>query len=110
MDIQKKLTLSEYNRVYGGLLTEHQQEMLSLYYDCDVSLNELSQQYGISRQAVRDALVRGEKALTEFERVLKLIERKEDFLKTIDSSIAYIGNGEGEKAVELLTALRIKEE
>ncbi len=72
MDIEKKLNLSQYLSLYGALLTEHQAEMLRLYYDCDISLFEISEQFGISRQAVRDAIVRGEKSLVEFENKLGL--------------------------------------
>lgn len=76
MDIDRKIQLSELNRIYGALLTEHQREMLRLYYDCDISLFEIAEQLGISRQAVRDAIVRGEKTLLDFEDKLKLSQRQ----------------------------------
>ena len=42
--------------VYGALLTDRQAEMLSLFYDFDNSLSEIAEQYGVSRQAVRDVI------------------------------------------------------
>ena len=40
---------------YGELLTERQKEFYQLYYDEDLSLAEIAENYGISRQGVRDA-------------------------------------------------------
>ena len=39
---------------YGTLLTDRQRQMIQLYYDEDLSLGEIAQIIGISRQAVRD--------------------------------------------------------
>ena len=54
---------------YGPLLTGRQQLCLDLYFNQDLSLAEIAGQEGISRQAVRDALVRGERALCEADNV-----------------------------------------
>ena len=43
---------------YGELLTERQKEFYELYYDEDLSLSEIAENYGISRQVVRDVIVR----------------------------------------------------
>ena len=45
---------------YGELLTERQKEFYELYYDEDLSLSEIAENYGISRQGVRDVIVRAE--------------------------------------------------
>ena len=60
---------------YGPLLTGRQQLCLDLYFNQDLSLAEIAGQEGISRQAVRDALVRGERALREAEEKLGLFRR-----------------------------------
>ncbi len=52
---------------YGDLLTERQKEFFDLYYNEDLSLAEIAEHSGISRQGVRDVLVRAEAILTEFE-------------------------------------------
>ncbi|MBR4435183.1 MAG: DNA-binding protein [Clostridia bacterium] len=60
---------------YGAFLTDTQRDILRLSCDEDLSLSEIAEQRGISRQGVRDALTRAEKTLTEFEQRLGLIKR-----------------------------------
>ena len=50
---------------YGELLTDRQKEFYDLYYNEDLSLSEIAENYGISRQGVRDVIVRAEMYLTE---------------------------------------------
>lgn len=88
MNLQDKIDISILNSVYGNLLTPHQKEMVRLYYDCDISLFEISEQFGISRQAVRDSLVRAEKSLLNYEEKLGLIQKNNqlhDILAEVDS-------------------------
>ena len=60
---------------YGGLLTEHQRSTLELYLMEDLSLGEIGEQLGITRQGVRDVIVRAEAILTELEDKTGLIKR-----------------------------------
>ncbi|OGO78526.1 MAG: hypothetical protein A2Y23_07345 [Clostridiales bacterium GWB2_37_7] len=60
---------------YGQLLTEKQIEMIDMYYNNDLSLSEISEQLGISRQGVYDTLKRAEKTLFEYEDKLGLVNR-----------------------------------
>lgn len=69
-----KIQLSELLEIYGKLLTDKQREALSMYCDCDCSLSEIATEVGISRQGVRDAIVKGEGALVRLEDVLHLAE------------------------------------
>ncbi len=89
VEIEEKLNISDLLGLYGNLLTEHQAEMMRLYFDCDISLFEISEQFGISRQAVRDALVRGEKTLKDTEAKLglkyKLDKVRDDIVGVIDA-------------------------
>ena len=41
---------------YGNLLTEKQKEMMTLFYDCDLSLGEIAEQFAITRQAKSDKI------------------------------------------------------
>ena len=62
---------------YGDLLTDRQK---SIYQDAvygDLSLSELADDYGISRQGVHDLIKRCDKTLEDYEKKLKLIERFE---------------------------------
>ncbi len=60
---------------YGDLLTDRQREFYDLYYNEDLSLAEIAENYGISRQGVRDVIVRAEAAMTEVEDKTHLIRR-----------------------------------
>ena len=55
---------------YGELLTQKQKTCFDLYYNQDLSLSEIAQESGISRQGVHDFLARAEQALMEFEETL----------------------------------------
>lgn len=60
---------------YGELLTEHQR---SVYEDAvynDMSLSEIAEQYGISRQGVHDLIKRCDKILAGYEEKLHLVEK-----------------------------------
>lgn len=61
--------------LYGALLTERQREMLSWYYELDLSLSEIAAQAGVSRQAVHDLLRRAVVALEAYEGRLHLALR-----------------------------------
>lgn len=67
-----KLEISQLLGTYSALLTDKQRAALKLYCDCDCSLSEIADELGISRQGVRDAIVKGEKTLTRFEEALHL--------------------------------------
>ena len=60
---------------YGELLTDRQKEFFDLYYNEDLSLAEIAENYGITRQGVRDVIVRAEAYLTEIEDKTGLIRR-----------------------------------
>ena len=60
---------------YGDVLTDRQKEFYDLYYNEDLSLGEIAENYGITRQGVRDVIVRAEAVLTELEDKTKLIKR-----------------------------------
>ena len=60
---------------YGGLLTEKQAAALDLYYNQDMSLAEIADEMGISRQGVLAFLKQGEKHLRSFEEKLGLASR-----------------------------------
>ncbi len=60
---------------YGELLTDKQRECCDLHFNEDLSLGEIAEQLGISRQAVWDNIRRGESALEETERKTGLIRR-----------------------------------
>jgi len=60
---------------YGGLLTTKQQRVFSLYYMDNLSLAEIADQEGTTRQAVHDLLQRTERILEGWEEQLLLLDR-----------------------------------
>ena len=69
---------------YGELLTEHQR---SVYEDAvyhDLSLSEIAQAQGISRQGVHDLIKRCDKILQDYESKLHLVERFARAKKTVE--------------------------
>lgn len=62
--------------LYGSLLSGKRKEVLTLTYHEDYSLTEIAEMFGITRQGVRDFLVKGEKELMGYEEKLGILEDK----------------------------------
>ena len=60
---------------YGELLTPHQKEVYEQFILDDLSLSEIAESAGISRQGVHDLIRRCQKALEGYEEKLHLVER-----------------------------------
>ena len=69
------LYLSVLFEYYGVLLTERQFEVCDMYLNQNLSLGEISECIGISRQGVRDALVKAEALLVDYENKLKIYHK-----------------------------------
>ena len=80
-----KLQLSELLSVYGATLTDKQREVATMYCDCDCSLSEIADEFGITRQAARDAIVKAETSLTKLEESLRLAEFCRSLTIALDS-------------------------
>lgn len=74
MDLVKTIEINKLFDFYGVLLTEKQQKVIKDYYFYNISLSEISENLNISRQAVRDCLLKAENALKKFECELGLIK------------------------------------
>lgn len=66
--------LNELFSFYGKLLTEKQQDYFISYYHLDLSLFEIADEKGVSRNAIHDQLKITEKHLIEFENKLGLVK------------------------------------
>ena len=71
--MDKKIEISMLWQIYGALLTDKQKEYIDYYYNEDLSLAEIAQNDGITRQGVRDIIKKGEKKLFEYEEKLLFI-------------------------------------
>ena len=71
--------------IYAPLLNERQREILTLYYNEDQSLAEISENVGITRQGVRDCIVKSEVLLNGYEKALGLRRKQLAFGESIDA-------------------------
>ena len=91
---------------YGELLTDKQRECCDLHYNEDLSLGEIAEQLGISRQAVWDNIRRGEGSLEEIENKTGLVRRfsgnreKLEELDEIFRRLEALSSGEMKELVE----------
>lgn len=60
---------------YGELLTDHQKEIYEQFVQEDLSLSEIAEDEGISRQGVHDLIKRCNKTLENYEEKLHLVEK-----------------------------------
>ncbi|MFI3228680.1 MAG: sigma factor-like helix-turn-helix DNA-binding protein [Bacillota bacterium] len=86
--MEKHIGLGLLNDYYGALLTSHQSEMIRLYYDMDLSLAEIADQYNITRQGVREVLLRSQKKLEEYELKLGLVGKIAHISTQLDAVIS----------------------
>lgn len=80
---------------YGEMLTENQRKFIEYYYSDDLSLSEIAQNEGITRQGVRDAVKRAETQLYDMEKKLGFAARSRkvnEALDTIIKSVEVINN------------------
>ena len=72
MDAFELVLLLDY---YGGMLTEKQKECFDMRYNQDMSLGEIAEMLGVSRQAVNDNLTRTEALLRRMEENIGCVKR-----------------------------------
>lgn len=72
---EKDLRISYLLDFYGDVLTERKKEVLDMYYNEDLSLAEIAEQIGISRQGVRDLIKKAEDELLFLEEKLGLAKK-----------------------------------
>ena len=113
---QKDMKYSLLLDFYGEILSERKREIIDLYYNEDLSLGEVSEITGISRQGVRDSVKKAETELSELEDKLGLAKRFEDIGNQIDmvtaslrSAISSPNNAteEIEKALSILSDINL---
>ncbi len=73
--------------LYSPLLTKTQQEISHLYFDCDLSLGEIAEEKGVSRQSVSDCLQKCRKQLESYEEKLGFAKTVAELQAQIDALI-----------------------
>jgi predicted DNA-binding protein YlxM (UPF0122 family) len=78
--------------IYGELLTEKQREYYDLHYNDDLSLSEIAEQTGISRQGVWDIIRRAQEAMEDMEKKTGLAQRFESRSKALEEIEAQLAS------------------
>ena len=81
---EKNLRLSYLLDFYGDVLDEHTRGVMKAYYDDDLSLSEIAEGVGISRQGVRHVIKKGEDQLSFLEDRLGLAEHYEELSEAVE--------------------------
>ncbi|MBR5251569.1 MAG: YlxM family DNA-binding protein [Oscillospiraceae bacterium] len=90
--MSKNLEMSYLLDFYGNVLTEKQRDIMQQYYHMDLSLSEIADNFGITRQGVRDAIKRGENILTELEEQVGFAEKYRSLMDGMEKIKAYAQN------------------
>lgn len=72
---------------YGEMLTDNQRKFIEYYYNDDLSLSEIAQNEGITRQGVRDAVKRAETQLFDMEKKLGFAERSRRISEALNAIV-----------------------
>lgn len=83
MDLFGKQEISLYLDCYSSLLTEHAVNVMNLYANEDLSINEIASLLKISKQAVYDRLTKGKAQIIDLEEKLSLFKHKRLLLNNL---------------------------
>ena len=85
--MEKKVLLSEVYVYYRDLFTDKQQEYFDDYYLNDLSLGEIADNYGVSRNAIFNQIKIVEERLDFYEKVIGLKRKREEVLKLLKDKV-----------------------
>lgn len=108
----ERLEFSLLLEFYAGLLSDRQRELVDLYYNDDLSLSEISELTGITRQGVRDGIKKAEGMLVSYEEKLGMYaqyqKRQEDYRvisRGLEGLVLRYGIKDGDADLERLRGL-----
>ena len=94
---------------YGGLLSEKSKKIVESYVVYDMSLGETAAETGMSRQGVRDVLIRSHEKLKKIDEVLRLVEDYNIINNELDKIEKELFGSDESKAETDLSDKRLKE-
>lgn len=112
--MSKDLNFTMLLDVYGALLTEKQRETLEFYYNDDLSLSEISEEMGITRQGVMNCIKKCEQRLLELEEEMGLVSRFTELKHGMEELEAVIASAEindkkkAEQVAQLIAEIKNK--
>ena len=96
---EKDLKISFLLDFYGDVLSERKRTVLDAYYNEDLSLAEIAEEIGISRQGVRELIKKAEEELRFYEERLGLAERFRDAQTCADRVLEMLRASHAEESV-----------
>ncbi len=93
----KDLDMTVLFDIYEPLLTDKQRDTLDLYYNEDLSLREIADPEGTTRQAVMNRISKSEKRLVELEDILGIYTRRKKAGALLET-LSYHTDGSDEAA------------
>lgn len=106
IEVDKILEQSLLFDFYGELLTEHQKEIYERFVAEDLSLGEMAEETGISRQGVHDLIKRCDQALRTYEEKLHLIGKFLAVKEKVETIDRLLDRYDEENAKELIQSIR----
>ena len=89
---EKDLKIAYLLDFYGDVLTQRKKEVLDMYYNEDLSLAEIAEQIGISRQGVRDLIKKAEEEIYFLEEKLSLAQKMSALRNHADNMMSIAEN------------------
>lgn len=102
---EKDLSLNLLFDTYGELLPENQRDMFEQYYFDDLSLSEIAENAGITRQGVRDRIEKARRALLLYEEKLGFVKKLSEMEEARKKAVAALSALHGKEADEARAAL-----
>ncbi len=109
-ELTRKVELNWLMAFYGGMLTEKQRQVLTLHCEEDMSLGEIAQEAGISRQAVHDLLTRAAHRLFEMEERLGVATRFRRVTEGLEQCRDLLAQQRYDQAARLIDSLILQEQ
>ena len=81
-----RIYLNDLYDLYNSLLSDKEKLTFEDYYQNDLSLSEIAQNYNVTRNAIHKSIKNVENKLTSYEDKLKLYKKKQEILKLIDNN------------------------
>lgn len=104
---EKDLSLTILFDIYGGLLSANEKDAFEYYYCDDLSLSEIAEIMKMTRQGVRDNIVRAEKLLCDCEEKLGLKKKFSETERLLSIAKNALASGNIRLAEETLDMLKL---
>lgn len=110
--MEKRVELNRLLDFYGGLLTDHRREIMRMYLEEDLSLQEVADTMNITRQGVHDAIAKAQKQLEGYEEKLGLLKKYQFLQRALtecEIALKEKTDDSSERALELIKEIRLSE-